>query len=174
LTGAGATVGTVNYISPEQAANSSEVDHRADIYSLGCTFYTLLTGKPPFHGSSAHEVLAKHKSQAVTRPETISPRVDRRLSDIMMKMVEKRPENRYSNLGGLISDLESYLRNRLRQRLQRHQSRVELDASLKSYYSQPLAQARTYLPIAFVLLGLIIAGIVSQMSFRWAFACLCG
>ncbi len=173
LTGVGATVGTVNYISPEQADSSSEVDHRADIYSLGCTFYTLLTGKPPFQGSTAHEVLAKHKSQPVTRPELIAPRVDRRLSDVVMKMVEKRPENRYANLGGVITDLQSYLGIAGDSAFAPTQEQVqELEASVKAYYSQPLAQARTYLPIAFGVLGLIVAGVASLMSFRWGFACL--
>jgi serine/threonine protein kinase len=60
LTRADAVMGTPAYMPPEQARNSTAVDQRADIYSLGCTLYVLVTGKPPFHGKTAQEVISKH------------------------------------------------------------------------------------------------------------------
>ncbi len=62
VTGVGSTMGTPAYMSPEQADDATAVDHRADIYSLGCTFYALLTGTPPFSGASAIEVVSKHRT----------------------------------------------------------------------------------------------------------------
>ncbi len=173
LTGVGATVGTVNYISPEQAASSSDVDHRADIYSLGCTFYALLTGAPPFKGNSAKEVLEKHKSQPVARPETIAPRIDRRLSDIVVKMMEKQPANRYQDLSTLINDLQTFLGIASGSAFAPSQTQAQqLEASQKAYYSQALAQARTFLPMIFLGLGLLATVVLVFFSWPWALASL--
>ena len=109
LTFAGTTVGTASYISPEQATNSSTVDHRADIYSLGCTFYVLLTGQAPFTGESAQEIISKHQTKPVQRPDLVVDRVDSKLADVVVKMVAKRPDDRYDDFGGVIEDLENYL-----------------------------------------------------------------
>ncbi len=102
-------MGTPAYMAPEQAENAAGVDHRADIYSLGCTLYVLLTGKPPFEGTSALEVITKHKTEPVVRPEAIVKRMPHGLSDITLKMVAKRPEDRYANLGEVIKALEEFL-----------------------------------------------------------------
>ena len=102
-------MGTAAFMAPEQAEDASSVDHRADIYSLGCTFYVLLTGKPPFQGTSALEVISKHKTEPIVRPEAIVNRVPEALSNIVLKMVGKKPESRYANMGEVIAELESFL-----------------------------------------------------------------
>ncbi len=102
-------MGTPAFMAPEQAENAAGVDHRADIYSLGCTLYALVTGQPPFTGTTAIEVMTKHKSEPMVRPEVLVKRVPTQLSDIIMKMVAKSPTERYANLGQVIDDLESYL-----------------------------------------------------------------
>lgn len=102
-------MGTPAYMAPEQAINAAGVDHRADIYSLGCTLYVLLTGRPPFEGATANEVITKHKSEPIVRPDAIIKRLDKRLSDIVVRMVAKRPEDRYPSLAEVIHDLEAYL-----------------------------------------------------------------
>jgi len=102
-------MGTPAYMSPEQAENAAGVDHRADIYSLGCTLYVLLTGQPPYQGTTAVEVITKHKTEPMVRPDVIVKRVPKTLSDIIMKMVAKAPEERYANLGEVIEDLENFL-----------------------------------------------------------------
>jgi hypothetical protein len=87
-------LGTVDYLAPEQALGTSEFDHRADIYSLGCTLYFLLTGRPPFPDGSLHERLMKH--QAVD-PEPIGKfREDapEELVAICTKMMAKSPGDR--------------------------------------------------------------------------------
>ncbi len=102
-------MGTPAYMAPEQGENAAGVDHRADIYSLGCTLYTLLTGAPPFRGNTAIEVMSKHKTEPLVRPETIVKRVPKQLSDVIMKMVAKNPDDRYQDLGVVIQDLENLL-----------------------------------------------------------------
>lgn len=105
----GTTMGTPAYMSPEQADDASSVDHRADIYSLGCTFYALLTGRPPFISNSALEILTKHKIEKLPRPETIVDSVPGALGDIIDRMTAKRPDDRYADLGQTIHDLEVFL-----------------------------------------------------------------
>jgi eukaryotic-like serine/threonine-protein kinase len=109
VTHANVAMGTPAYMAPEQAENAAGVDHRADIYSLGCTLYVLLTGRPPFEGSSALEVITKHKTEPVVRPDTIVKRLPPALSDITLKMVAKKPEERYQHLGEAIQAMEDAL-----------------------------------------------------------------
>ncbi|HWE36127.1 MAG TPA: serine/threonine-protein kinase [Isosphaeraceae bacterium] len=91
----GATVGTFDYISPEQARHSRNVDTRSDIYSLGCTLYHLLTGRVPFPCPSLPEKLFAHHS---TQPDPILPQapgVPPALEAVALKMMAKAPEDRY-------------------------------------------------------------------------------
>ncbi len=101
--------GTPFYMAPEQAMNAAGVDARADIYSLGCTLYALLTGRPPFTGKTVVEVLSKHAVTPLVPPEKIIPRVTGPLSAIVQRMMAKKVEDRYQNLGGVIHDLEEHL-----------------------------------------------------------------
>ncbi len=107
LTASGVTLGTFDYISPEQAHDPREADVRSDIYSLGCTWYYLLTGLPPFPDGTALQKLLMHGSKM---PE--DPRVHRHdLSDsliaILRKMIAKRPSDRYQQPADLIDDLQT-------------------------------------------------------------------
>src|SRR5262249_4770137 len=95
LTQLGKVVGTVDYIAPEQAANARTADIRADIYSLGCTLFYLLTGKPPFSGADAVErisarVLGDVPSVREARPE-VSPDLER----VLARMMARDPQKRY-------------------------------------------------------------------------------
>ena len=109
LTRAGAVMGTPMYMAPEQARDSAAVDHRADIYSLGCTLYVLLTGKPPFEGRTAYEIISKHQTAPLTPPEVVVKRVPKALSAILMKMMAKKPEDRYQSMDEVIAALEEFL-----------------------------------------------------------------
>ncbi|MFO0966053.1 MAG: serine/threonine-protein kinase [Gemmataceae bacterium] len=98
LTRPGELLGTFDYMAPEQASNSHEVDGRADLYSLGCTIHFLLIGRPPFqanHLNVAQKVLAHAQTPPPPlhelRPETPGP-----LSDIVLKLLAKRPEQRFA------------------------------------------------------------------------------
>src|SRR5262249_18391517 len=109
VTLAGQSMGTPAYLAPEQARDSTNVDHRSDIYSLGCTLYALVTGRPAFGGASALEIMTRHATQPVTRPETLVKEVPRALSDIILKMMAKKPEDRYPDCAALIKALEAFL-----------------------------------------------------------------
>ncbi len=99
-------MGTADFIAPEQAIDSKTVDARADIYSLGCTFFFLLTGRPPFVADSLHQRLAKH--QTAPPPDVRSIRTDcpPALSDLIMRMMAKRPEDRPKSVVELVSQLK--------------------------------------------------------------------
>jgi hypothetical protein len=101
--------GTPFYMAPEQARDAANVDARADIYSLGCTFYALLTGRPPFTGRTVVEVLSKHAATPITPPEKIVPRIAGPLSNIVQRMMAKKPDERYPSMAAVINDLEEYL-----------------------------------------------------------------
>lgn len=109
LTRADIAMGTPAFMAPEQARDAAGVDARADIYALGCTLYDLVTGRPPFEGRTAMELITKHQSEPVIPPDAIVKRVPKALSDIILKMVAKRPEDRYQDLGAVIKDLEGFL-----------------------------------------------------------------
>lgn len=88
-------LGTADYLSPEQALNSHNVDVRTDIYSLGCTFYFILTGHPPFPEGSLAQRLLYHQTRPPAPVEKDRPDVPPSLTVILRKMMEKRPEDRY-------------------------------------------------------------------------------
>jgi phosphate ABC transporter phosphate-binding protein len=100
-----AVMGTANYISPEQAANSSQVDIRADIYSLGCTFYFLLAGKPPFDGGTPAEKIMNHQTASPRSILEIRPETPKELAGVLDKMLRKRPADRFQTP----ADVESAL-----------------------------------------------------------------
>jgi serine/threonine protein kinase len=102
-------MGTPAYMAPEQAKDAARVDVRADIYSLGCTLYDLLTGRPPFIGKTAVEVMTKHACEPVVPPEMIVKNIPKMLSGILLKMVAKKPEQRHPSMADVIRDLEEYL-----------------------------------------------------------------
>ena len=109
VTGLGSSMGTPAYMSPEQSMDATNVDKRADIYSLGCTFYALLTGKPPFDGNTLLEVISKHRAEKIVRPERIISGLPTALGDIIEKMTEKKPDDRYQDMEEVVHDLEVYL-----------------------------------------------------------------
>jgi len=95
LTQEGSIVGTPDYIAPEQARNAHKVDIRADLYSLGCTFYFLLTGRPPFTEGSAIEKLLMHQLDEPPRVEEIRAEVPRDVAAIVHKLMSKAPKDRF-------------------------------------------------------------------------------
>ena len=99
MAGQGGIRGSADYLSPEQAVDFHTADIRADIYSLGCTFFFLLTGKPPFDGGSLAQKLMKHQRSAPPAIESLRRNVPRRLPPIIYKMMAKDPNDRYQTPG---------------------------------------------------------------------------
>jgi serine/threonine protein kinase/WD40 repeat protein len=96
LTQAYTVLGTPDYIAPEQVADSRQVDIRADIYSLGATFYFALAGRPPFPDGPWEEKLVAHRKAEPQPIEQLRPDVPPPLAAVLRKMMAKRPEDRYS------------------------------------------------------------------------------
>ncbi|HEY1186374.1 MAG TPA: hypothetical protein VGE74_01900, partial [Gemmata sp.] len=94
---------------PEQSTDSATVDARADIYSLGCSLYVLLTGRPPFEGKTALEIISKHQTEPIVPPEVVVKRVPKALSAILLKMLAKRPAERFQSMDEVIAALEGFL-----------------------------------------------------------------
>ncbi len=111
---AGAAMGTPNYISPEQARGDPAIDRRSDIYSLGATFYHMLTGVPPFEGPSAAVVMVKHISEPPLPPRKRRPDIDPETERIVLRMLSKRPEYRHQTPTELLDELEALAERRAR------------------------------------------------------------
>ena len=101
-------LGTADYLAPEQALNSHQVDHRADIYGLGCTLYFLLTGKPPFSDGTLAQRIAKHQSEMPTPIRQLRPDCPGELEGICVKMIQKEPRYRYQSAQEVAETLEKF------------------------------------------------------------------
>lgn len=104
LTVSGTTLGTFDYISPEQARDPRSVDVRSDIYSLGCTLYHMLTGEPPYPEGTVLQKLLDHQGKSPD-PATRNPSIPPALSAIVRKMMASDPKRRYATPDDLIRDL---------------------------------------------------------------------
>jgi serine/threonine-protein kinase len=105
----GVTLGTFDYIAPEQAKNPRDADVKSDIYSLGCTLFFMLTGRPPFpHGTALQKVLA-HAGDAAPDVREFRPDVSGELAEILAKMLAKRPEDRFTDPTELVAALAGQL-----------------------------------------------------------------
>jgi serine/threonine-protein kinase len=107
MTTAGIAIGTPAYMAPEQASADPNIDHRADIYAIGVMGYELLTGKPPFGGGSAAMVLSAHMTQRPKPIPELRPGVPLALSEMIMKCLEKEPENRWQSAEQMMPILEA-------------------------------------------------------------------
>ncbi len=105
VTQAGAVLGTIAYISPEQS-KGNQADIRSDIYSLGIVFYEFLTGELPFEANTPSEMLAHHLSTRPPVPSEKNPNIPKKLDRIILKTLEKNPEDRYQSVSTLLEDLE--------------------------------------------------------------------
>jgi serine/threonine-protein kinase len=106
VTRAGTTLGTVDYMAPEQARDSGTADIRSDIYSLGCTWYHMLAGKAPFPEGSLTERLYKHVEVAPPDIRQFNSKVPDTAVETLSRMLAKKPEDRYQAPLDLLKDLE--------------------------------------------------------------------
>ncbi|MEO8494120.1 MAG: serine/threonine-protein kinase [Planctomycetota bacterium] len=102
-------LGTADYLAPEQAINSHDVDHRVDIYALGCTFYFALTGHAPFNEGTLAQRIARHQTQMPRDIREDRPDCPRELVNICVKMIQKKADDRYQSCHEVVAALESWL-----------------------------------------------------------------
>ncbi|MCA9160282.1 MAG: serine/threonine protein kinase [Planctomycetales bacterium] len=102
-------LGTADYLAPEQALNSHSVDHRADLYGLGCTMYFLLTGHPPFPSGTIAQRIAKHQKEMPKEIRKIRPECPGELEGICWKLLQKDPKFRYSTAQQTAEVLEAWM-----------------------------------------------------------------
>ena len=111
LTGNDAPMGTTHFMAPEQAANPHDVDARADIYGLGCTLFYLLTGRPPYEGSTAMQILLAHRDKPIPSLHAARPDCPPALDALFHRLVAKRPEDRPASMRAVIAELERIRRD---------------------------------------------------------------
>src|SRR5438477_7442090 len=105
-------LGTPSYMAPEQAAgNNTQLTSATDVYGLGAVFYQLLTGQPPFAGGTTYETIKLLLDTEPRQPRLFNAKIDRDLSTICLKCLEKDPKRRYSSALALAEDLERWLKH---------------------------------------------------------------
>jgi TolB-like protein/predicted Ser/Thr protein kinase len=105
-------LGTPSYMAPEQAVgNNAAVSSATDVYGLGAVFYQLLTGHPPFAGGTTYETIKLLLDTEPRPPRLLNPKIDRELSTICLKCLEKDPKRRYPSALALAEDLEHWLKH---------------------------------------------------------------
>src|SRR5262245_10454715 len=109
LTHSRAVMGTAAYMAPEQAADTRSADARADIYSLGCTLFFLLTGQPPFEGKTVMEVLFAHRERPLPSPTRVRPDCPPAVDALLRRMTAKRPEHRPADMKTVLAELDCLL-----------------------------------------------------------------
>lgn len=107
LTRVGRTVGTWEYMAPEQTQNSSLADIRSDLFGLGCTFFQMVTGELPYQGKSDVESLMLRVTSDAPRLRQWNPQIDDRLDDIIAKMLARKPADRFQTPAEVVAALDS-------------------------------------------------------------------
>lgn len=150
ITRDGATVGTPQYIAPEQARNPQEADVRSDLYSLGATLYHMATGAPPFAGETLAQVLTQVLHDRPVPPRQLNPKLSEGLDLVLRKLLAKDPALRYQTPAELLQDLKA---------VQRAERPAVDERSLERELAAGARRSRWW-PAALVLAGGLLAGAI--------------
>ena len=130
LTSAGTNIGTSCYMSPEHVINPKEIDHRSDVYAIGVVFYEMLTGKVPFDGDTDYVIKDKHVREIPVPPIEVNPSIPRALNNVIMKSMEKNPDNRFGGCGEFLEYIRAFesehLENESHASANKHEEKSEL------------------------------------------------
>lgn len=154
LTQSHMTLGTFDYISPEQARDPRSVDVRSDLYSLGCTLFHVLTGRPPFPSGTVLQKLLQHQEEQPPDPRSLNPAIPQGLSTIVMRMMAKDPSRRPQTPEILVRDLLA-LAGSLGVRSVSPEGLVWLEAE------RPVWEKHLVWAVPTVILGVVLATIAS-------------
>jgi serine/threonine protein kinase len=157
LTNTGRLMGTADFMAPEQFANPREVDARADIYSLGCTLYYLLAGKPPFEGSSFGEKLIAHRERPRPTLRDRGREVSRNLDELIHRLIARSPEERPPSAREVIRLLDELESPTVDSASSPHADQLSPTRSVQT--NQPATPPRNYAP--WIVAGLILALLVT-------------
>ncbi len=152
ITGAGAMVGTPEFMSPEQA-EGKEADQRSDIYSMGVILFDMLTGRVPFKGDSYLSIALKHRTEIPPDPRNFNAQIPEDLSHTILKCMEKDKEKRYQNIKELLFELS---------RIEEEISTVERDVLKRKVTTLKKMKAtfkKRWMTIAAVFVAVVVAGI---------------
>lgn len=166
----GTAVGTPAYMAPEQGRDSAAVDHRVDIYSLGCCLFFLLTGKPPFEDSDAARVMERHASETIPDPRQLNPRVPAELDAIVRQAAAKDPDDRYYTLTEMIEDLESFLGMDAEGRFSPTKEQAERWEELAARFAAATRVQRLVapLPLALIAAAMVLTLLILLTAPAWA------
>lgn len=162
-------VGSPSYMAPEQALDARSVDHRSDIYSLGCTLYALLTGRPPFEGESSGAILLQHLKRVATPPEQLNHRVPKALSAIVMRMMARQPGDRFADMAGVVAALEEFLGIEAGAFSPREEHALVVEQSVARFNDAPWARRRRIGRLVFLAVVVATVGGAAALGF-WSFA----
>jgi len=157
LTGTHATVGTPEYMAPEQVTAKS-VDHRADIYALGIVFYEMVTGRKPFQADTPMAVLFKHASEPLPRPTQFVPKLPKSVEQILLKALAKDPKNRYQSMAELASAME-FLQGGAGKNASKVRSPRKKKENVKRKKAPNQRKWVSLAKISFALIGVVLTGI---------------
>lgn len=167
VTGAGSRMGTPAYMAPEQADDATKVDGRADIYSLGCTLYTMLTGTTPFSSRTVEEMISKHKTEPLVRPEKLVASVPSELGSIVERMTSKQLTDRYQSMDEVIAALDKFLASTDSNVAQRKEQLKRLEEGAKEFRKIPASLVRTGVAGLFGVVALVVTLIGFLISWRF-------
>lgn len=165
----GTAVGTPAYMAPEQSTDATSVDHRADIYSLGCSLFYLLAGRAPFDGSMVSEVMEMHARKPVPNLAEINSRLPRQLIEIVNRCMAKQPSNRYESVSKMIDDLESFLGLSQEGKFTATSNQADQWEELVRRFNaaQPLARLTAPVFYGFTIACTLLAFVVPFVSIGW-------